>query len=405
MSRAASAAPAHANWFTYFPEDYRWSAALVGVLTTAPYGGAEIGEVDRVGRRLRDRVGDDEAWFLAWREEGERLRRWAAAEEAAGHGLTAAAVHLRACSYLQIGERFRTPKDEAALSAYRDAVDSFHRFARLTDRPRIEVVEVPYQGTQLPAYLVLAESSAEGPAPCVVYFDGLDITKELCYLRGAAEIVRRGMSCLIVDGPGNGESIRFRGLDLRHDYEVAGSAAMDYLESRADVDAGRVGLLAISLGGYYAPRIAAMDPRYRACVAWGAIWDYHATWKRRLEHGFRTQLSVPGHHIKWVLGVDSIEAALVRLEDFRLEGVAQRIRCPFLLLVGEEDEQIPFADARALFEAVGSEDKTMRVFTAAEGGAQHCQHDYLTLASTAFADWLAEKLPAAASHHGGGTRR
>jgi esterase/lipase len=65
-----------------------------------------------------------------------------------------------------------------------------------------------------------------------------------------------------------------------------------------------------------------------------------------------------------------------------------------LLLFGEEDEQIPAADARDLFEAVGSQDKTLRIFNAAEGGAQHCQHDYLTLATTAYADWLAEKLGA-----------
>lgn len=392
-----SVPPKHANWFTYFPEDYRWSSAVAGVLTTAPYGGAELGEVDRVGRRLRNRVGDDEAWFEAWCDEGRRLREWAQREEAAGHRLTAAQLHLRACSYLQIGERFRTPKDQPALAAYREAVDSFHDFARLTDRPGIEPVEVPYEGGSLPAYFVHAENAPAGRRPCVVYFDGLDITKELCYLRGGPEIVRRGLSCLIVDGPGNGESIRFRGFPLRHDYELAGTAALEYTRTRPDVDADRVGVLAISLGGYYAPRIAAYEPRYRACVAWGAIWDYQATWKRRLEYGFKTQLSVPGHHIQWVLGVESTEAALEKLRDFRLDGVAQRIRCPFLLLVGEEDEQIPAADARALFDAVGSQDKTLRIFTAAEGGAQHCQHDYLTLASTAYADWLAEKLGAASA--------
>jgi len=387
-----SVPPRHANWFTYFPEDYRWSAAVAGVLTTAPYGGAELGEVDRIGRRLRDRVGDDEAWFEAWCDEGRRLRGWAKSEEAKGHVSTAAQLHLRACSYLQIGERFRTPKDRSALAAYREAVESFHRFAGLTDRPRIEPVEIPYEGGSLPAYFVHAEHAPAGRTPCVVYFDGLDITKELCYLRGGPEIVRRGLSCLIVDGPGNGESSRFRGFSLRHDYERAGTAALEYLRTRPDVDADRVGVLAVSLGGYYAPRVAAFEPRYRACVAWGAIWDYHATWKRRLEQSFQTQLSVPGHHIQWVLGVQSADAALEKLRDFRLDGVAQRIRCPFLLLVGEEDEQIPAADARALFEAVGSQDKTLRIFTAAEGGAQHCQHDYLTLATTTWADWLAEKL-------------
>ena len=55
------------------------------------------------------------------------------------------------------------------------------------------------------------------------------------------------------------------------------------------------------------------------------------------------------------------------------------MRCPFLVVHGEDDEQVPLADAQALYDACGSKDKTLRVFTAEEGGAQHCQRDYLTL--------------------------
>ena len=61
-------------------------------------------------------------------------------------------------------------------------------------------------------------------------------------------MVRRGMNCLILDGPGTGESVRFRKLYLRHDYELAGSAAFDYLETRKDVNTKKVGVLGISLG-------------------------------------------------------------------------------------------------------------------------------------------------------------
>ncbi|HEV8640991.1 MAG TPA: hypothetical protein VGV13_07830 [Methylomirabilota bacterium] len=50
------------------------------------------------------------------------------------------------------------------------------------------------------------------------------------------------------------------------------------------------------------------------------------------------------------------------------------------------------ADAQALFDAVGSADKTFRVFTTKEGGSQHCQRDYLTLGVSVIFDWLAEKL-------------
>lgn len=383
--------PRYQDWFAYFPDDYRWSAAMSLVLGVATYGGSDIGEADQAGRRLRERVGDDGAWFEAWRDLGHRLLERAGAAEAAGRRVTAAGAYLRACSYLQIGERFRTPKDEVALAAYRDSVAAFHRFTELSDGPRTELVEVPFESGSLPAYLVHAPGAGARP-PCVVFFDGLDITKEMCFMRGATELARRGLSTLLVDGPGNGESIRFHDRPLRFDYETAGSAALDFLERRRDVDAARAGVLAISLGGYYATRCAALDPRFRACVAWGAIWDYHATWQQRVASNFAGSLSVPGHHISWVLGVDTVEQALDKLRDFTLEGVAQRMRCPFLLLHGEHDEQVPLETAHRLLDSCGSSDKSLRVFTAAEGGAQHCQSDQLTMATAELSDWLAERL-------------
>jgi dienelactone hydrolase len=388
----ATVKPKTANWFTYFPEDYRWSAAICGILSSAPYGGSDIGEIDRAARSLRKHLGDDEAWFEAWRAEGDRVRALAHAAQERGRRFTASAAYLRACNYYQMGERFRTPKDQRALESFHEAVEGFHRFALLTDRPSIEVVEVPYEGESLPAYFVHAENTDHARRPCLVFFDGLDTTKELQYLRGVPDLVRRGIACLIVDGPGTGEAIRFRGYHVRYDYEVAGSAALDYLVKRSDIDPQRIGVMGVSLGGYYAPRCAAMDSRFKACVAWGAIWDYHATWKRRIEAQFRASMSVPGHHIMWILGVGTLEEALKKLEDFRLDGVVQRMRCAFLLAHGAADEQVPMADAQALFDAVGSADKTFRVFTTEEGGSQHCQRDYLTLGSNCIFDWLAEKL-------------
>ena len=385
-------APQKASWFTYFPEDYRWSAAICDMLSASEMGGSDIGEVDRAGRRLRDRVGDDEAWFTEFRRLGDEVRAIAEDAEKAGHGLSAASAYLRACCYYQWGERFRTPKDEAALDTFKTAVDCFGKFASLTDRPRIEAIDVPYEGSSLPGYFVCAENSDLEKAPCMVFFDGLDITKEIQFTKGVPELIRRGISCLVMDGPGTGEAIRFRGMPLRFDYERAGSACVDYLETRPDVDADRIGIMAISLGGYYAPRCASLEPRFKACIAWGAIWDYHATWKRRIDAGFKTSLSVPGHHISWIFGVETLDDALVKLKDYRLDGVVQNMRCPLLITHGAEDEQVPLADAQALFDAAGSKDKTLRVFTVEEGGAQHCQRDYQGIALPTLFDWLQGRL-------------
>jgi hypothetical protein len=65
------------------------------------------------------------------------------------------------------------------------------------------------------------------------------------------------------------------------------------------------------------------------------------------------------------------------------------MRWPFLII---HDEQIPLKDAQALYEASGSADKTLRVFSAEEGGAQHCQPDYLSLGTATMWNGLVEKL-------------
>lgn len=384
------------DWFRYFPGDepaaYRWSAAFSLLLGTAHWGGAAISEVHRVGTRLADRLGDDEAWFAEFRAAGDRAAAQAEADERDGHSLTASGGYLRASGYYQIGERFRLPKDDAALEVYRQSLACFRRYAELTDWPVIEPVEVPFGDTGLPAYFVRAAGGSERPGPATVFFDGLDITKELQFTHGVAEISRRGVHCLVVDGPGNGEAIRFRGLPLRPDYEVAGSAAYEYLANRPEVDPDRIGVMAISLGGYYAPRCAAKEPRFAGCVAWGAIWDYHRTWQRRLEARGQAAMSVAMDHIAWVLGVDTVEEAMAALEDYRLEGVVDDLRCPLLVTHGEQDAQVPLADAQRLFTAAGSANKTLRSFGPEEGGSQHCQIDYSLRGVSVVADWLRATL-------------
>jgi len=382
----------YAPLLKYFPENYRWSAGFVNMLSSAPYGGAEIAELHKIGTLLQNKaLDDDEAWFSACEKIADEVRSFAEQRAQSGHRFSAAHAYLRATNYYLFGERFRTPKDERGLAVYRTAVKCFHEHARLTDT-RIEIVEVPFVDGSLPGYFVHAQNTTSKRPPCVVFFDGLDVTKETQYMRGVTDLIKRGISVLVMDGPGTGEAIRFRNHYLRHDYEVAGSACLDYLEKRGDVDATKVGVIAISLGGYYAPRCASMDPRFAACVAWGAIWDYYGTWKKRIDAHFKSALSVPGHHILWILGVATLEEALKKLEPYRLDGVVQKMRCPFLIVHGENDEQVPVADARKLYEASGSKDKTLRIFTAAEGGTQHCQRDYLTLVVAEMWDWFEDKL-------------
>src|SRR5262245_29695059 len=383
--------------FLYFPDNYRWSMGLLICLSGAPWGGAEIDEVNRVGRKLQSRIGDDDSWFAEWTHMGDTVESRGRAAERDGHKFTAASCLLRACHYYQTGERFLQPKSERGMQVYRKSVAAFRDAAAMLRYPRIEPVEVPYEGTSLPGLLVHPDPRLERtrPAPAMVFFDGFDVTKEIQYFYGVPDLAARGVACLLVDGPGNGESIRFRNLPLIAETERYATAAYEYLAEREGIDAKRIGVMALSLGGYYAPRAAALEKRFACCIAWGAQWDYHAIWRKRLadlEAGKVLSLSVPPEHLQWVLGVSNQADAMARLESFRLDGIVQQLSCPFLMLHGADDEQIPLALAQKCFDAVGSAHKTLRVFSREEGGHHHCQVDNITIAVQTMWDWLVDVL-------------
>src|SRR3970282_502609 len=74
---------------------------------------------------------------------------------------------------------------------------------------------------------------------------------------------------------------------------------------------------------------------------------------------------------------------------FTLAGVAGKIECPLLVVHGENDRIVPLDSARRLYDAAGSKRKTLKIFTAAEGGAEHCQVDNRQVGVDYIADWLA----------------
>src|SRR5712691_11386015 len=88
----------------------------------------------------------------------------------------------------------------------------------------------------------------------------------------------------------------------------------------------------------------------------------------------------------------SNEAALEKLRGFRLDGIVQKMTCPFLLLHGGGDEQIPLSLAEKCFAAVGSKQKTLKVFQREEGGFHHCQVDNVTIGVHTMWDWIADVL-------------
>ena len=376
--------------FEYFPGNYVWNLAVVATLNSGGY----IDEVDRACRPVRDvaRSGADtgtDQLYAAWNAVADGLIASAEEDIARGRLVGAGAKYRRASLYVSQSERLQAPGWPGRAAAYQRSIDLLKRAAELGGAD-IVPVEVPYEGGSLPAYFV--PGRGEGRRPCVIQWNGLDSTKEMMFYSGFGdELAARGISTLMVDTPGSGEALRLRGLHARPETEVWAAACADYLETRPDVDPGRLGLVGWSLGGYYAPRAAAFEKRIKLVVAWGANHDWgevqHARLRREGEH------PVPHYweHVCWVWGADDRESFFKIADQVTLDGVIDKITVPFLITHGVNDRQIPVRYARASFDgAVNSPKRELRLFTPDEGGAEHIGIDNLPVVGAFVADWVAE---------------
>jgi dienelactone hydrolase len=381
------------TWIDQFPGNFMWSNATLVCKGMAPYGAVAIGEIDRICERLAARgMGDPDAWWQEWCSMAERNEALADEAAAGGRGFTAGDHYLRAGNYYYTGERF-VPPGERKLGIYRKALRCYREGLKRR-YPEIEFVEVPYESNALPAYFMKARSAA-GREPTIVLFDGMDNCKEMSVLFAGIEFARRGMNTLAIDGPGQGEALRLRGIHARHDYEVPGAAAYDFVAKRPDVDPEKVVIMGYSFGGYYAARIAAFERRYAACVCLGALhWDLHA-WQSRIKEQLKAdplKSAQSNFQFQWILGLDDSDAALERAKEFSLAGVAGKIACPVLVTHGANDRVVPVEAARKLYAALATKKKTLKIFTAEEGGAEHCQVDNRPLGISYIADWIAANL-------------
>jgi len=312
-------------------------------------------------------------WCAAWcarAEIHEALGREALAE---GFRLSAGEHLNRAAVCYHFG-KFLFVEDPAQMkAAHERAVRVFTEALPLL-RPPGERVEIPYEGATL--YGVMRKPAGVERPPVLVMIMGLDSAKEEM-ANNQQVFLDRGIATLTFDGPGQGEGeYEFA---IRHDYEVAVAAVIGYVETRADLDADRVALWGVSLGGYYAARAAAFEPRVRAAIslagpyALGRIWDDLPPLTREALRA-RTHSATP----------DGAREKAARLD---LTGVAERITCPLYVMVGKQDRVIPWRDG----ERLAGEASGPVLFNPIEDG-NHVANNRAYKYRTQSADWLALQL-------------
>src|SRR5215468_4341949 len=317
-------------------------------------------------------------WCSAWSAvaaEHELLGRDALAEGremSAGAHLSQAAVYYHFAKFLFVNDL------DQMREAHGKAVRCLNDALPYLDPPG-KRVEIPFEGSAMVG--ILRGPRGRGPHPVMIMIPGLDSTKE--ELRSTEELfLERGIATFSVDGPGQGEAEY--DLAIRGDWEVPGGAVIDYLQTEPGIDPGRIGVWGVSLGGYYAPRVASGDGRVKACVALAGPYDFAENWANLpglTREAFRIRSFSPDE-----------ETARARAAELSMAGRAELIRCPLLAVMGRLDRLIPWLHAQRLVDEAGGPAELLLLEQGNHGCANLAPfHRYAT------ADWAAQQLGARVS--------
>ena len=327
--------------------------------------GTDSGDVQATISRVRR--WDD--WCREWSVTALHYEKLA---EDADSDITAGEAWRRAALCWHWGKFVFSEHPGQQREAHEHTVACYRRGAG-TLTPPAELVAVPYGDATLAAYLRVPDQ-ATGAA--VIMIPGLDSVKE--ELQATAEyFLRRGLAVIAVDGPGQGEA-EYAGLFIEPAYEKVTSAVVGYLGTRPEIDADRVAVFGVSLGGYYAARSAAFSPGLKAAVDLAGPYRFDHDWD---ELPPQTRATFQQRS-----GAANAEEARHQAGLLTLADAAPRITIPLLVAHGTEDRLIPAAHAQRLAdEAPGAE---LLLYP----GGNHGLTSNAFESRSRMADWLAAHL-------------
>ncbi len=307
----------------------RWEARFVGA-------GIDF----NVLVRFKAQIHSWKEWCQVWSAEAADREAFGDEAMGRGHKMTAAQSWAAAAALYHFGGMYYISDMEQFHTAHEKKVAAFKKAAALLN-PCAERLEVPFDGTFLACYL--RRPAGVKQPPVVILFNGWEGVKEEGEQR-LGEFLERGLATLTFDGPGRGES--WEHIPMTGNYGPAVAAIIDDLEKRSDVDVGRVGVTGPNRGGFVAAKAAAYDPRIKALAVTSPGYDRRSVkWDDLYDIDFDMHL----------FRVDSPEALRARIydqTDLTIEGEAEKIHCPVLIIAGGRDEGSHLSGSKRFFNEV-----------------------------------------------------
>ena len=276
-------------------------------------------------------------------KHGRHVVSIAEAAEKAGHLDTAAELFWAASEHYREAQHTIFEDDNPEkIYLHGMLLECFDKVMQYAKHP-IERVEIPFEGNYIQGVLHMLPGRPK--APTVIFCPGMDMTKEAFIDALNHPFVNRGMNCLHLDGPGQGTS-NIRKIRVTLDnYERAGSAAIDYLSDREEVDEDQIVVSGFSMGSYWGMRLAAIDKRVKAVATAAACYGpKDAIFEQASPRFKQVFMYMAGIHDEDEF--DEFAAQMI------LDDLASDVTCPALQVTGEYDPLAPLETVLPIYEKV-----------------------------------------------------
>jgi esterase FrsA len=336
---------------------------------------------------------DRDEWAAAWSKLGHAYEAKAdalAANDAPNKEL--AELYELAFDATRMG-RYPAPSTPGKKQAYRHSLRMFRKAANYFDVP-LQVIEIPFKDKKLVGYLQVPPG-VKNP-PIVLHWGGVDGWKE-DRQRQSAAFHKLGIASLTIDMPGTGECpVLYSDPDAQATY----TAWIDHIAGRTDVDGQRLAIWGGSFGGYWAARMAYVEPiRLKGAVFHGgnAHLGFQKEWLvPAFTTGGATYLFGAGSLLEargLAMGTKTLEEFIAIAPKFSLEalGLIDQPSAPILGINGKLDDQAPAADIHYLMEH-GSP-KSARIYPNGHHMGRTPGMPEMEITNT-IAGWLAGRLAA-----------
>jgi hypothetical protein len=378
---------------TKFSKNILMDALVKHILGLMLYGMSDLGEVLEVVGQLK--ASDEESWINAWGAMAQRLQDRAEKAERTDKRVTASTAYLRASTYWRASLMYFSYPNDSRISDYAHASSKcYERYLELSGYPG-QYVKIPYENSFLPGHFYRSPVAGDN-APLLIITPGRDTwAEDTRWVYDGA--IRRGIHCLVYDGPGQGFALRLNNLHFRHDWENVVRPVVDFALKIPGIDPSRIGLMGLSFGGFLAPRAAAFEKRIKVCIAdpgnlsWGdSIIGALQTICNLQPHEIPSEMNNLVRDYAWKHGVsDSVKDVIQALRAYDNTSVADKIECETLVMDGTEE--IAKGQARKFFDALKCP-KHYMLFDEATTAQSHCQIGAYSTATEYLFDWLDERL-------------